>query len=50
MMAETAQMSINERRKYLHKMRIRYWHLRQGKERARRALDKMTTVTELHRK
>jgi len=43
------KMSIDERRKYLHKMRIRYW---QAKSRAERSklLDEMEAVTELHRK
>ncbi len=48
-MSETEQMSVNERRKYLHKMRIRYWQAQTKKERGL-LLDEMTTVTELHRK
>lgn len=43
------QMSIDERRKYLHKMRIRYWQAQSRKERSK-LLDEMEAVTELHRK
>jgi hypothetical protein len=43
------QMSIDERRKYLHKMRIRYWKAESRKERSE-LLDEMEAVTELHRK
>ncbi len=48
-MSETLEMTIDERRKYLHKMRIRYW---QVKERSKRSqlLDEMEAVTGLHRK
>ena len=48
-MSETEQMSINERRKYLHKMRIRYWQVKTKKER-NALLDEMQAVTRLHRK
>ena len=43
------QMSINERRKYLHKMRIRYWQVKTKAER-KVLLDEMQAVTSLHRK
>ena len=43
------QMSIDERRKYLHKMRIRYWQAQSRKEHSK-LLDEMKAVTELHRK
>ena len=42
-------MSIDERRKYLHKMRIRYWQAKSKGEKSR-LLDEMEAVTELHRK
>jgi hypothetical protein len=48
-MAETERMSVNERRKYLHKMRSRYWQTT-GKGDRSRLLDEMQTVTGLHRK
>ncbi len=48
-MAETDPMTIDERRKYLHKMRIRYWQAKGKKERSR-LLDEMEAVTGLHRK
>lgn len=48
-MSETEQMSVNERRKYLHKMRIRYWQAETKNERGR-LLGEMETVTNLHRK
>lgn len=48
-MTETYKMSIDERRKYLHKMRIRYWQTKDRVERSR-LLDEMVAVTELHRK
>ena len=48
-MSETEQMSVDERRKYLNKMRIRYWQAKTKKER-KLLLDEMTAVTELHRK
>ncbi len=34
-MAETEAMTIDERRKYLHKMRIRYWQAKRKRERSR---------------
>jgi hypothetical protein len=48
-MSETLEMTIDERRKYLHKMRIRYW---QAKDRGKRGelLDEMVAVTGMHRK
>lgn len=48
-MAETDPMSVAERRKYLHKMRGRYWQAKKKKERSR-LLDEMQAVTGLHRK
>jgi hypothetical protein len=48
-MAETDRMSVAERRKYLHKMRIRYWQAPKKSERSR-LLDEMQAVTGLHRK
>ena len=48
-MSETEQMSVNERRKYLHKMRIRYWQAETKSERGR-LLGEMERVTNLHRK
>lgn len=41
-------MSIDERRKYLHKMQTRYWQASRA-ERSR-LLDEMCAVTGLHRK
>jgi hypothetical protein len=48
-MAETEPMNVDERRKYLHKMRIRYW---QAKSKSAKGvlLDEMAAVTQLHRK
>ncbi len=48
-MSETSEMTIDERRKYLHKMRIRYW---QTKDRSKigELLDEIETVTGMHRK
>jgi hypothetical protein len=43
------EMSVDERRKYLHKMRIRYWQAQSRTERSQ-LLDEMEAVTELHRK
>lgn len=43
------QMSVDERRKYLHKMRLRYWQAKSRGERSK-LLDEMEAVTELHRK
>lgn len=48
-MAETDAMNVNERRKYLHKMRIRYWQAKKKGERSQ-LLDEMQQVTGLHRK
>jgi hypothetical protein len=48
-MAETEPMNVDERRKYLHKMRIRYWQAKRKSERSR-LLDEMQEVTGLHRK
>lgn len=48
-MAETDAMNVDERRKYLHKMRIRYWQVKKKSERSR-LLDEMQEVTSLHRK
>lgn len=42
-------MNVDERRKYLHKMRIRYWQAQSRTERSE-LLDEMEAVTELHRK
>ncbi len=43
------RMSVDERRKYLHKMRFRYWQAESKKEKGR-LLDEMEAVTKLHRK
>ncbi len=48
-MAETDPMNVDERRKYLHKMRFRYWQAKQKSERSC-LLDEMQAVTGLHRK
>lgn len=48
-MAETEPMNVNERRKYLHKMRIRYWQAKDKKAKSV-LLDEMAVVTNLHRK
>ena len=48
-MAETDAMNVDERRKYLHKMRIRYWQAKKKGERGH-LLDEMQAVTGLHRK
>ena len=48
-MSETDPMNVDERRKYLHKMRIRYWQAENKRERGR-LLDEMETVIGLHRK
>ncbi|HMB22375.1 MAG TPA: hypothetical protein VKP08_06090 [Anaerolineales bacterium] len=48
-MAETEPMNVDERRKYLHKMRIRYWQTTDKKSKGV-LLDEMVTVTQLHRK
>jgi hypothetical protein len=49
MMSEIEPMNVDERRKYLHKMRIRYW---QAQDRRTKSvlLDEMVAVTGLHRK
>lgn len=48
-MFEQEPMTIDERRKYLHKMRLRYWQAQSRSERSQ-LLDEMEQVTELHRK
>jgi len=48
-MSHEERMTIDERRKYLHKMRIRYWQAQSRQERSE-LLDEMEMVTELHRK
>ncbi len=48
-MAETDPMTIDERRKYLHKVRLRYWVVQTKKERSR-LLDEAQAITGLHRK
>lgn len=48
-MAETDPMTVAERRKYLHKMRLRYWQAKKKSERGC-LLDEMEAVTGLHRK
>ena len=48
-MAETDPMNVEERRKYLHKMRSRYWQAKRKSERSH-LLDEMKVVTGLHRK
>ncbi len=48
-MAETEPMTIDERRKHLHKMRIRYWQTKGKKERSR-LLHEMEAVTGLYHK
>jgi hypothetical protein len=48
-MSPEERMTISERRKYLHKMRIRYWQAQNKNERSQ-LLDEMEAVTELHRK
>ena len=39
-MVETEPMNVNERRKYLHKMRIRYWQAKDKRSKSS-LLDKM---------
>ena len=48
-MSEIEPMNVDEKRKYLHKMRIRYW---QAKDRRAKSalLDEMAAVSGLHRK
>jgi hypothetical protein len=48
-MSETDPMNVNERRKYLHKMRIRYWQVK-GRGEKSHLVDEMVAVTGLHRK
>jgi hypothetical protein len=48
-MAETDPMTIDERRKYLPKVRLRYWVVQTKKERSR-LLDEAQAITGLHRK
>jgi hypothetical protein len=48
-MAETDPMTIDERRKYLHKVRSRYWVVQTKKE-CSRLLDEAQAITGLHRK
>ncbi len=46
-MSNEQHMTIDERRKYLHRMRVRYWKAKNKKERSK-LLDEMEEVTELH--
>jgi len=48
-MAEPNPMTIDERRKYLHKVRLRNWVVQTKKERSR-LLDKAQAITGLHHK
>ena len=48
-MSPEERMTIEEQRKYLHKMRIRYWQAESRRARSK-LLDEMQAVTELHRK
>lgn len=48
-MSETEPMNVNERRKYLHKIRIRYWQA-ETKGIKSHLLSEMQAVTLLHRK
>ena len=48
-MSETDEMNVDERRKYLHKMRVRYWQAKDKTERGQ-LLDETQVVTGLHRK
>src|SRR5512140_2358548 len=48
-MSETDEMNVTERRKYLHKMRLRYWQAQDKTERGK-LLDETQAVTGLHRK
>lgn len=48
-MSPEERMTIDEQRKYLHKMRIRYWQAQNRSEQSK-LLDEMERVTELHRK
>ena len=48
-MSDALEMSINERRKYLHKMKLRYWKVKRKKDKGQ-LLDEMEAITGLHRK
>ncbi|MFH1632654.1 MAG: hypothetical protein ABIG63_01390 [Chloroflexota bacterium] len=48
-MSITEEMIIDEHRKYLHKMKGRYWKAKSKKEKSQ-LLDEMEAVTKLHRK
>ena len=48
-MSYEERMNIDERRKDLHKMRVRYWQAQSRKERSQ-LLNEMEAVTALHRK
>lgn len=48
-MSATDPMTIDERRKYLHKMCMRYWQIQKRKEKSR-LISEMVAVTGLHRK
>lgn len=48
-MAARDAMNVDERRKYIHKMRIRYWKYKSKRKRGR-ILDEIMRVTGLHRK
>src|SRR5262249_48040320 len=48
-MVETEPMNVNERRKYLHKLRVRYWQAKDKRSKSA-LLDEMAAVTNLHRK
>lgn len=48
-MESVEKMSIDEQRKYLHRMRIRYWQAKSKKAKGQ-LLDEIVSVTELHRK
>jgi hypothetical protein len=48
-MSPEERMTIDEQRKYLHKMRIRYWQAQDRRARIK-LLDEMQAITELHRK
>lgn len=48
-MSPEERMTIDEQRKYLHRMRIRYWQAQDRRARSK-LLDEMQAITELHRK
>lgn len=48
-MSNAFEMSIDERRKYLHKMKLRYWKAKKKKVKGQ-LLDEMEAITGLHRK